>query len=345
MTPTPESVVQTPESARIVIRDGLFLAAGTPVWINGANTPWKAWNDFGGSFDAGWWDGHFGEMRANGMNATRVWISCDGEVGIEIDDAGRVSGATDKHWADLDTYFELARKHRIYVKATLLSFDHFKASHPHFQRWRNLMGSQALVDAYVSNYVIPFVKRYKNNPYLWAIDLMNEPEWASNTESEGSLPWEALELYFARAAVAIHGNSPILVTVGMGVIKYNSDAHGTNHVSDAVLRARQDHPDARLDFWSPHWYAWMDPWWPNPFYTSPAAFGLDPSKPAVLGESSAKGTTGHTLTSDYEAAHGNGWLGAMAWTSNGVDSNGGMSEVGPATRAFAGKHPELVAPR
>jgi hypothetical protein len=105
-------------------------------------------------------------------------------------------------------------------------------------------------------------------------------------------------------------------------------------VSDAALRAQVDDPSVYLDFWSPHWYAWMNPYWSQPMYGTPAAFDLDDSKPAVIGENPANGTEGHTLFEDLEAAYLNGWSGLLPWTSNEVDSNGGWEEVSAAASAF-----------
>jgi hypothetical protein len=34
----------------------------------------------------------------------------------------------------------------------------------------------------------------------------------------------------------------------------------------------------------------------------------------------------------------------MGWTSNGVDGNGGLTELGAATRAFRDQHERLVFP-
>ena len=81
---------------RITISGTEFRAGADRIWINGANTPWHKWNDFGGGFDAAWWDKHFQQLHENGINATRVWISCNGEVGINISANGHVSGCTPK---------------------------------------------------------------------------------------------------------------------------------------------------------------------------------------------------------------------------------------------------------
>ncbi len=330
---------------RIYIQNGQFYVCGQRIWMCGANTPWDNWNDFGGSYDSAWWDSHYAQFNAYGLNSSRVWITCSGEVGINIDSTGYVSGATAKHWQDLDSFFQIAYNRGVYIKATLISFDHFKDSYSTYQRWRNWINSDANIDSYINNYLIPFLQRYGNNPALWCIDLTNEPDWAT-TDEGGVISWTRFQTFWAKAAVAIHANSEVLVTVGIGVIKYNSNTVGGamgNKVSDAALQARVADSRARLDFYSPHWYSWMDPYWTILMYGTPASFGIS-DKPCVVGECSAMGSTGHTLTQDYEAAFSNGWQGMMPWTSNGVDSNGGWSQVSPASNSFKNNHYSLVLP-
>ncbi len=332
---------------RIAISGTQFSAGGDRIWINGANTPWHAWNEFGGNFDRAWWDHHFQQLHDNGINATRVWISCSGEAGINIDSGGYVSGCTPAFWSHLDSLFQIAQNRQVYIKATLISFDHFSDNHTNYLSWRNMLASATNVDSMVNHYVVPFVNRYKNNPWLWCIDLCNEPDWIYENAKCGKISWDRIQTYFAKAAVAIHANSKILVTVGISMgPKYNSTALRTNVVSDSVLRAKAGGDGrARLDFYSPHHYDWMESAWGNPLTRSPIAYGMDNTKPVVIGECPAKGTSGHTTTQDYEAGYQNGWQGVMGWTSNGVDSNGGLTELGPATRAFRDHHYNLVFPK
>lgn len=332
---------------RITVSGTQFLAGGKRIWINGANTPWHSWNDFGGSFDYNWWDNHFKQLHDNGINATRVWITCNGEVGINISDSGQISGATQAHWNNLDSLFQIAQSRQVYIMATLMSFDHFSDSHTNYPKWRSWLTNSSNIDSYVSNYLIPFLNRYKNNPWLWSVDLMNEPDWVYENSNCGNISWDWLQTYFAKASRAVHENSSVLVTVGIGMIKYNSatcpGAQG-DKVSDSALQAKVNDPDARLDFYSPHYYPWQDPYFGIPFYKTPGNYGLETGKPAVVGECPAVGSTGHTITQDYENAYQNGWQGVMPWTSNGVDSNGSLTDMGPATRAFRDNHYELVFP-
>jgi hypothetical protein len=331
---------------RITVSGTEFRAGTNRIWINGANTPWHVWNDFGGRYNAGWWNKHFKELHENGINATRVWISCNGDVGINIDESGNVSGCTTAFWSHLDSLFEIARKQQVYIKATLISFDHFSDGHKTTMHWRNMITNSASIDSLVAHYVVSFVNRYKDNPWLWCIDLCNEPDWVHENARSGKIAWDPIQTYFAKAAAAIHANSKILVTVGISMgSKYNSGTLGVDVLSDSALQSRAGGDAlARLDFFSPHHYDWMVPAYGNPFYKSPTAYGMDGTRPVVIGEAPAKGTAGHTTTEDYENGCRNGWQGAMGWTSNGVDANGGLGKLGPATRAFRDKHWDLVFP-
>jgi hypothetical protein len=332
---------------RITISSGKFVVKSGQIWINGANTPWHHWNDLGGDFDPNWWDAHFQQLHDRGINATRIWISCSGDVGIEIDENGHVAGATPAYWSDLGRLLDMAQKHEVYVLATLMSFDNFKSRNHNFRKWRRWIGTDDGIDSYIKNFMHPLLERYGHSPRLWAIDLMNEPEWVFENAEDGNIPWKRLQGYFARAASEIHRESEVLVTIGMAMPKYNSDvarsAQG-NKVGDASLRAEFNDPGARLDFYSTHYYDWCERLWGNALYLSPQEYGLPTTKPSIIGEFPAHGTKGHTVTADYESAFQNGWEGAMGWTSNSIDDNGGISQLGEATLAFKRLHADLVYP-
>jgi hypothetical protein len=177
---------------------------------------------------------------------------------------------------------------------------------------------------------------------------MNEPEWVFENAEDGNIPWERLQGYFARAASEIHRESEVLVTIGMAMPKYNSDvarsAQG-NKVGDASLRAEFNDPGARLDFYSTHYYDWCEPIWGNALYLSPKAYGLPDrtNRPSSgsFPRAEPRATPSRLTT---RSAFQNGWEGAMGWTSNSVDDNGGISQLGEATLAFKRLHPDLVYP-
>lgn len=336
---------------RITVSGNQFYAGDKPIWINGVNTPWIIWDEFGSNFDYSQWDLEMCKLKNNGINAARVWISCTGGVGINIDDTGYVTGATQKHWDHLDDLFEIASNRGIYIMATLMSFDHFKNTYATHTRWRKWLQNNENIDSYIENYIKPFLKRYKDNPYLWSIDLMNEPDWVFEQADCGQISWDWLQTYFAKAAVAIHQNSDVLVTANLCMVKYMSESSAGavgNMVSDSALmeKAGGNHL-AKLDFYSPHHYPWMTEHFGNPFYMTPAEYHMDTDKPIVIAESPAKGSEpdgGKTAVEDYENAYQNGWQGVMAWTSNGVDSNGDLDDLKAATNGMRDNHYQNIYP-
>lgn len=338
-------------SARITCEGSKFMVGENEIWINGANVPWDNWNDFGGNIDGTFWDEEFTELHDKGINAVRVWITCNGDVGIDIDENGYVTGATDLHWSALNLLFALAKRHHIYIMATLISFDHFKDQNQNYQRWRNMINDNDAIDSYVNNYLKTFLEKFGDNDYLWSIDLCNEPDWIIENSECGQQSWEAMGSYFARCAAYIHENSDVLVTVGFGMVKYNSDKYNGDYGSDEFLQGLYDNENAYLDFYSTHYYEWEAPWYGNPFECSPKDFGLADDKPALLGEmpaiamdGSVSGSTARTLTQCYEDLFANGWNGVMPWTANGVDDCGDITDIEPAAKAILDAHEELVFP-
>jgi len=347
MTASAASVTGDP--ARISINSSnqfVVNNATQQIWMNGANTPWENWNDFGGSYDATWWDNHFAQLHANGVNSTRVWINCNNDQNaVTISNKGVVSGVSAKFWSDMDSFFAIAQKNHIYIMATLISFDAFQGSQA--RSWQAMIKSSATIDSFVNSFTVPFVQRYGSNPYLWSIDLCNEPDWIYENAACGNQPWMYISNYIARNAAAIHANSNVLVTVGMAMPKYASSTGGanvSNYISDSYLQSLDKDSNAHLDFYAMHYYDWMQPYWGDPFYMTPTAWGVDGSKPAIMSESAALGTAGNTLLSNYQAALQNGWQGVMPWTSNGVDGCGGFNDLIKATVPIAQNNPSLVFP-
>jgi len=342
-----------PVTERITVSGTNFMVGSKRIWLNGANTPWDNWDDFGGNFDAAFWDTHFQQLKDNGINSTRVWITCSPEnQAILINDAGQVSGVSSLFWTHVDQLMNIARTKKVYVMMALISFDHTKNTYPHYQRYRNMMTSQANVNSFADNFVRPLVQRYNSNPYLFSIDVCNEIIWMNEDANNGQFAWPVIQYYIAKVAATIHQNSNILVTVG-DYAKYTSTNFSGNKYSNAALQAQYNNSSAYLDFYKMHYYSWVGRWFGVHPQQTPSQLALT-DRPIVIGEISASGvytqnTSGQDVfvmstTQGYETAFQNGWQGVMAWTSNGVDSNGGMTQLAPATQAFRNNHFSLVFP-
>lgn len=337
---------------RITVSGNTFVVDGKEIYMNGANTPWNNWNDFGGNYQSSWWDAEFRRIKEAGGNSTRIWITCNGQVGLIIDDEGTVTGATEAFWSNLDDLFQLALENQIYIKATLISFDHFKDSNSNYLKWRNMINSDEKVSSFTDNYVIPLVKRYNDNPYLWAIDVCNEIEWVNQNSECGKIPLIRLQYLVANVASAVHENSQVLVTLGSAAIKWNSSKGEGNYWGDIYLKARNNKDNARLDFYSPHFYGWVVKWYGNfAKDKTPAYYGID-DRPCVIGENPATGVYDDGATPTlvvpasemFLASWKNGWDGLMPWTSNGVDDNGSLDDFKSGLLAFQQAHPGLVDP-
>lgn len=351
--------VDSSDDKRIYVNGTDFVTAtGEKVWMNGVNTPWDNWNDFGGNFDASFWSQHFAELKANGANSTRIWFvcSCDNS-GVVVSNNGATVNVTTNFWNDCDEIFEIAEENGIYIMATMMSFDCYKNTYSNYANWRGMINSKANIDNFVDSFITPFAQRYADCDYLWAIDLCNEPEWAIEGEnSDGHYNGAGIKMtdydyYFAKASAAIHENSDILVTVGFGMVAYNSSSYTAtsakeygNHGSDDNLQSYTGDSDSYLDFYSPHYYSWQDSWMGDAITKTPESWGLDGTKPVVLGEFPAQTTNGRTLAQMYQALYNNGFNGALCWTSNGVDSYGGTAIVYPALKAMYALIPELIFP-
>lgn len=341
---TEAALQESTAAARVTVEGTKFIVGGKELWLNGVNTPWQKWNDFTGGMDEQFWDDSFKQLSEDGINCTRIWVNCNGESIVALNDSGEISSINENHWTDLDKLFAIAAKYKVYIMPTILSFDHFKGGSG--EKWRALVTDKTNAEAFAEKYVKEFCKRYDSNEYVFSIDLMNEPDWVHENEECGQLDWDSLSYFFGKCAAAIHETSDMLVTVGIGVIKYNSDKREGDMISDAYLNELTGDEKAYVDFYSTHYYTWQKPWFGMPFNRTPERFGLDITKPCIIGETSNddEADIKMTLTEKYQNCYDNGWSGVLVWMEPRDDGWYCYNLTQTATRAFAEKYPEKVYP-
>ncbi len=337
----------SPLNAQISIQGNKFYNDCHPFFFNGVNTPWHNWDDMGGNFDRNFWENHFQQLKSDGINSSRVWISCDGEVAPTIDNTGLITGVSAAFWKNCDTLFAIAKRYGIYILATMMSFDHCKNYHPKYALWRSVITNVVNSQSYIDQYLVPFAQRYQSNKYLFAIDLCNEPEWINETTECGKLPVNKLQHFFAMSAAALHQNSTVLVTLGSASIKWNSDKPGCvgNYWKNSALQSAYNNSNASLDFYQIHYYEWMYSYFSSPFEKTPLDYGIN-DRPVLIGEMPGKDLLElpYSLTNAYDLSYSNGYGGCMAWTSNEVDTYGVYTKIAQATNAFKSNYPLLVFP-
>lgn len=302
------------KSARVTVSGNKFVVGENEIFFSGMNAPWQNWNDFNGSMDEDFWEAEFKRFNEDHINCVRIWVNCDGESIVDLNQDGSIASINEKHWENLETLFDLAKKYKVYVMPTLLSFDHFKnGSGPN---WRVLIQSRENCDEYAEKYVKEFCERFGDNEYVFSIDLMNEPDWVYENEECGRIPWEDISYLFAKCAATIHENSEILVTVGMGIVKYNSDDYEGDKVSDEYLQSLYDDENAYLDFYSTHYYNWQMTWFSTPVGKTPEEFKLHTDKPCMIAEThnDDAGEIGMSLSDKYKDLYDHVWGGILVWS-------------------------------
>ncbi len=335
---------------RISIEGNKFYVDDNEIWMNGVNTPWDLWCDFGHpDFDYDWWDEEFASYEENHINLARVWIHCNGDISPNIDTSGYVSGVDDVFWDHMDYLFEISKKYGVYVMPALLSFDITKNTYDNYTSWRNWLQSTDNIQSYIDNVLIPMVERYEDEPYLLGWEICNEPEWMFENDEHGPQSFDDVQLMHAMFAAAIHENCSRYVTTGSAAPKWNSpiyDSWGDNEgnmFSDSALAAAADNENAYLDFYQYHWYAWQTEWMDSPWTKSTEEYEVD-DRPVIVGECEGEDVcddfTCLTIAEEYEAAYQNGFDGVCGWkTDTAVYNN-----IITATNSFYNDHADLVYP-
>lgn len=336
---------QAPLESVQVVGTEFRTESGRPVWLNGINTAWMHWNDFGGGrFDAPRWEREFQRYQAAGINCARVWIDCDGEVAVRFDPAGHVVGPDDTVMAEMQRLLDIAAAHRVRVLAVLTSFDHLKPSHAKHGLWRRVFNEDARLSEYVRNVVEPLARRFAGEPALLAWEICNEPEWIWLRRYGVSR--ERVVKFHAEVAAGLHRGGPKPVTTGSASWRWHRDrtargAPKSNPWSDGSLQACCRDAGARLDFFQVHYYDWMALLGVNPFSrgAGPARFLATVDRPVIIGETRGRYSwwTGRSVAETYRRGAANHYAGVFGWSARGGDGHGNFEEIAAATRWMAGR--------
>ena len=101
------------ESVRVTVSGDKFYVGGNEIFFSGMNAPWQNWNDFNGGMDEEFWETEFKSFKEDHINCVRIWVNCDGESIVDLNRDGSIASINEKHWEDLETLFDLAKKYKV----------------------------------------------------------------------------------------------------------------------------------------------------------------------------------------------------------------------------------------
>lgn len=359
---------QTSGVLDVSIGGNKFYVNGKEIFFSGINAAWQRQPDYsldflGRNFDYNWWNTELQRCKDNKMNMVRIWIHGAGNYSPSLNGDGLVTGATSQFWTDMDRLVQIATDKKIYIMPTFWSFDMVKnQGSSKYMQYRQIINDVNKTRWYTEYFLIPFVQRYNSKPYVMGYDICNEPEHIWRDANCGNLPRNNVVRFVAWCAAAINAHSSKPVTVGSMWIIFNSNKFGTgwdpnagNNYSDASLQAQYANTNARLDFWSPHWYQWQSSG--GSFNTTIGNWMDNGNKPSLVGETYGGDVNGSTpqnsagwnitMANYIKQSYWNGYAGVLGWKNphENSDNMGTFNGVANGTRDFHANYPSLVYPQ
>ncbi|MEM7128288.1 MAG: hypothetical protein AAF702_18295 [Chloroflexota bacterium] len=316
----------------------------------------EEWNDYH-TYDHQDARNVFAELSANGVNSVRWWVFLDGRGAPEFDGRGYVTGVDATLLPSMADALIVAAEYDIQINFSLWSFEMLAhqgiGSTPNSGSHGELFYDDAAFESYRQNVLIPMANYPTRDGYTIAthpkvmFEIINEPEWAlndtdqpPNAEIVDTITTAQLQKFVAKNIGELHRQGAVMVGVGQAAIKFIADR---SQVKGAWGNLYADHKlevfdkEGALDYYSPHYYGWMDgdgvTWNYNPYDYTKEQMGID--KPLIIGETAA--SQAHR---ELDLALQQGYDGVWIWTYDGIDAMGSWADAKGAFQTFAQEHPE-----
>lgn len=335
------AVVATASAAAATIN------ASTP-YLNGVNIPWRQFGiDFGthpswgSNYDGAWFNTAFAAMKAQGINAARIWVHCDGRASPEFNASGDVTGLDSNFIPNLQDMLDKANTHGIRIQLCLWSFDmcndNTAGAGPYGGKHANLITNTTYRSNYITRALNPMMDAIKDKPALAVMEIINEPEWAiaeTPASTTQSVTKAQMQSFVSALTTAINAKTSKNITVGSASTKWSSNNGLDGNLADWWAGLGLDHREV-------HYYDWMTG---SGYNFDPFKAGHTPSYygwtiPAVIGEFGGNGNTPYANVSTMmEAAWNNGYAGHMPWSYAGVDGEGTFNDFKAASLSFYNAH-------
>ncbi len=291
---------------------------GKEVFLSGANMAWINFahdiGNTGSPLDTASFRKIFREIHDNGGNCMRLWLHTNGTASPEFT-GNLVTGPGTRTISDLKSVCDMAYSNDIGLILCLWSFDMQRIGLPAdvMARNKNILTTDAGLNSYIQNALIPMVDSLKEHPGIIAWEIFNEPEGMTevgNWDITQHVSQQNVVKFVNQCAGAIHRtDTAAKVTNGAWSFYSTSDVDGgTNYYSDAKLIAAGGDTTGTLDFYCVHFYDWDDT---SPFLHPSSHWNLD--KPLVVAEFFTNCVKCSTKNQNYETLYQNGYAGSMGW--------------------------------
>jgi hypothetical protein len=284
----------------------------------GANLPWL---DYGLDFGRSAWrpEGglavpdrrerlrrELGRLADSGARLVRIWLLGDGRSGLLVDDSGRPRGLDARFLPDLDAALEAFREAGLRAMPVLMDFLWFapgrREGGVQLSGRRGLVLDRSRRESLLHCVFAPIAERCGQSPVVAAIDLMNEPEWATlgtgTLDPRRSISRREMRGFLTETASVFKARAPQPLCVGLASARWRSLLDGVG-----------------IDFEQHHWYETLDSLAALARPVAPSAPG---GRAPLLGEFPTRGTSVPPERL-FEIADQAGYSGALAWSALAVD--------------------------
>ena len=300
--------------------------------IRGINYPWTVFEgraNYGCDFGRNKWNSHTGvtahpdDVRADfaAMSAARIevarwFVFTDGRGGITWNGEGEITGLDAAFYADMDAAIDIASSSKVRLCLVLLDFLWFDDP----QRRLALLDRYDRT-AFLDRVIDPFVDRYGASPAIHSFDLINEPDWVTESlatdPQRAAWPLERLRLFAGSMSERLRAGSKALLTIGGGRVAAINE--WDNDVYD-------------LDFIQVHAYPDVRHPGRNDGVIGKSVADFNVRRPVLIGEfpsNPRRHPDGHlspaySVADHLAAAAAGGYLGAWPWSFKGTDAFGAV---------------------
>jgi hypothetical protein len=291
---------------------GMRWPAEEAFWL-GVNLPWLG---YGGDFGANCWRpgggvsqpdrravlrAALGGLAGKGVSVIRWFMLADGRAGLRESPSGELLGLDDFVLRDADAAIEELDRAGLRAIFVLFDFHFFKPSSivdGVAAGGRSSFGEDPVLRGRLLQHAVtPLLERYGRHPSILAWDVINEPEWVTQSARpsfrRSGVPREAMRAFIRDTVALIHDRTSHAATVGSASTRTLSLVEGLG-----------------LDVYQAHWYDRLAK--RAPLERPVAELGLD--RPLILGEYPTRGSR-RSPAEIVEIARSAGYAGALAWSA------------------------------